>query len=81
MGLRGALAWDYSKDVAPMISIIAEGLHALGYDFFEYKNRHGMTVKQIMDKQFEIVDNISLLENTPSDNGLPKAQITKLGQN
>ena len=60
--IRGALAWDYSKDVAPMISIIAEGLHALNYDFFEYKNRHGMTVKQIMDKQFEIVDNISLLE-------------------
>ena len=59
---RGALAWDYSHDVAPMLSMITEGYHALGFDFFQYKNRHGMSVKQLFDKQFEIVDDVSILE-------------------
>ena len=59
---RGALAWDYSHDVAPMLSMIAEGYHAVGFDFFQYKNRHGMSVKQLFDKQFEIVNDVSILE-------------------
>lgn len=74
---RGALAWDYSKDVAPMISILAEAFHSLNFNFFEYQNRHGMTVKEIMDKQFEIVDNISLLEKYAKREWATKGTIYK----
>jgi len=59
---RGALAWDYSHDVTTMLSLLTEIYKSIGYDFLEYQLENGLYVKDLFSKQFEIVDDVSILE-------------------
>lgn len=59
---RGALAWDYSHDVTTMLSLLTEIYNSVGYDFLNHKNDNGLLVHQLFAKQFEIVDNVAILE-------------------
>lgn len=59
---RGALAWDYSHDVTTMLSLLTEIYQAVGYDFLDHQLETGLFVHELFKKQFEIVDNVSILE-------------------
>ena len=59
---RGALAWDYSHDVTTMLSLLTEIYQAVGYDFLDHQLESGLFVHELFKKQFEIVDNVSILE-------------------
>ena len=59
---RGALAWDYSHDVTTMLSLLTEIYKSIGYDFLEYQLENGLYVKDLFSKQFEIVDDVSILD-------------------
>ena len=59
---RGALAWDYSHDVTTMLSLLTEIYKSIGYDFLEHQLENGLYVKDLFSKQFEIVDDVSILE-------------------
>jgi len=59
---RGALAWDYSHDVTTMLSLLTEIYNSVGYDFLSHRSDNGLLVHQLFAKQFEIVDNVAILE-------------------
>ena len=63
---RGALAWDYSHDVITMLSILTEIYNSIGYDFLEHKLDNGLFVHELFEKQFKIVDDVSILEKYAS---------------
>lgn len=63
---RGALAWDYSHDVTTMLSLLTEIYNSVGYNFLQHKIDNGLFVHELFSKQFEIVEDISILEKYAS---------------
>lgn len=59
---RGTLSWDYSHDVTTMLSLITEIFDTVGYDFLNYELSNKLKVYELFDKQFQIVDDVSILE-------------------
>ena len=59
---RGALSWDYSHDVTTMLSLMTEIFDAAGYDFLNHDLSNKLKVYELFDKQFQIVDDVSILE-------------------
>jgi len=60
--VRGALSWDYSNSTPKMLSLLVEIYNSLDFDFMKYQTRNGLTVKEMFDKYFEIIDDVSILE-------------------
>jgi len=60
--VRGALAYKYSHDVPHFLSLLSEVYAAVGYDFLSHQLENGLTVADLLSKQFEIVEDVSLLE-------------------
>ena len=60
--IRGALSWDYSHNTPKMLSLLVEIYNSLDFDFMKYQTRNGLTVKEMFDKYFEIIDDVSILE-------------------
>ena len=59
---RGALALDYSHDVTTMLSLMTEIFESAGYDFLGHELENGLQVHDLFKKQFQIVENVSILE-------------------
>jgi hypothetical protein len=45
-----------------MLSLLVEIYNSLDFDFMKYQTRNGLTVKELFDKYFEIIDDVSILE-------------------
>jgi hypothetical protein len=60
--VRGALSWNYSQSTPKMLSLLVEIYNSLDFDFMKYQTRNGLTVKELFDKYFEIIDDVSILE-------------------
>jgi len=52
--LKGANAYHYSSSVPIMLGGLTEIYASIGYDFMEHKLRNGLSVKELMDRQYEI---------------------------
>ena len=52
--LKGANAYHYSVSVPIMLGGLTEIYASVGYDFMEHKLRNGLSVKELMDRQYEI---------------------------
>ena len=59
---RGALAWEYSHDVTTMLSLLTEIYNSVGYNFLQHELDNGLFVHELFEKQFKIVDDVSILE-------------------
>ena len=53
--LKGANAYHYSSSVPIMLGGLTEIYASVGYDFMEHKLRNGLSVKELMDRQYEIL--------------------------
>ena len=53
--LKGANAYHYSSNVPVMLGGLTEIYASVGYDFMEHKLRNGLSVKELMDRQYEIL--------------------------
>lgn len=59
---RGAMAWGYHTDTTIQLSYMAEIFYSIGYDFYEHKMpRSGITVKDVMFKHWEVVNDHTVL--------------------
>lgn len=59
---RGGVAWGYHTDMTIALGYTTEILGSLGYDFLQHKMpRSGITVKEVMDMHWAIIDDHTLL--------------------
>ena len=61
--IKGASAFQYSASVPIMLGGLTEIYASLGYDFMEHKLRNGLSVKQLMDRQYELFVNPHILDS------------------
>ena len=79
---RGALAWDYSHDVTTMLSLLTEIYQkAVEHDFLDHQLESGLFVHGLFKNEFEIVDNVSILEKYAVRQYAVKVLIIVLGKN
>jgi len=52
--IKGSAAYSYSSSVPIMLGGLTEIYNSAGYDFMEHKLRNGLSVKEVMDRQYEI---------------------------
>jgi hypothetical protein len=52
--IKGASAYQYTSSVPVMLGGLTEIYASVGYDFMEHKLRNGLSVKQLMDRQYEL---------------------------
>jgi endonuclease YncB( thermonuclease family) len=52
--IKGASAYQYSSSIPIMLGGLTEIYASVGYDFMEHKLRNGLSVKQLMDRQYEL---------------------------
>ena len=59
---RGAMAWGYHSDVTSSLGLLSEIFATVGYDFLQHTMpRSGITVKQVLDMHWKIVDDHTLM--------------------
>ena len=59
---RGGRAYGYHTDITQYLGYLTEVFATIDYDFLQHKMpRSGITVKQVMDKHWEIINDQSLL--------------------
>ena len=61
--IKGANAYDYSSSVPVMLGGLTEIYNSVGYDFMEHKLRNGLSVKELMDRQYEILLDPHILDD------------------
>ena len=61
--LKGAKAYHYSSSVPIMLGGLTEIYASIGYDFMEHKLRNGLSVKELMDRQYEILLDPHILDS------------------
>jgi hypothetical protein len=61
--IKGANAYKYSSHVPVMLGGLTEIYASVGYDFMEHKLRNGLSVKQLMDRQYEILLDPHILDS------------------
>jgi len=61
--LKGANAYHYSSNVPVMLGGLTEIYASVGYDFMEHKLRNGLSVKELMDRQYEILLDPHILDS------------------
>jgi len=61
--LKGANAYHYSHNVPVMLGGLTEIYASVGYDFMEHKLRNGLSVKELMDRQYEILLDPHILDS------------------
>ena len=52
--IKGSAAYHYTVSVPVMLGGLTEIYASVGYDFMEHKLRNGLSVKQLMDRQYEL---------------------------
>ena len=52
--LKGPNAYHYSNQVSQMLGVVTEIFGTLGYNFLNYENSYGVTVKRMSERQVEI---------------------------
>ena len=52
--IKGSAAYSYSSSVPIMLGGLTEIYNSVGYDFMEHKLRNGLSIKEVMDRQYEI---------------------------
>ena len=66
---RGQLAWGYHSNFTIQLSYMSEIFYSIGYKFLEHKMpRSGITVKQVMFKHWEAIDDHNVLEKYAKNN-------------
>ena len=66
---RGQLAWGYHANVTIQLNYMSEIFYSIGYKFLEHKMpRSGITVKQVMFKHWEAIDDHNVLEKYAKNN-------------
>jgi hypothetical protein len=63
LSVKGASAYQYTANVSNFLGSFTEIYASVGYDFMEYKLRNGLSVKQLMDRQYELFLNPHLLDD------------------
>jgi endonuclease YncB( thermonuclease family) len=61
--IKGSSAYKYSSHVPVMLGGLTEIYASVGYDFMEHKLRNGLSVKQLMDRQYELFDDPHQLDS------------------
>jgi len=61
--IKGSAAYHYTASVPVMLGGLTEIYASVGYDFMEHKLRNGLSVKELMDRQYELFDNPHLLDS------------------
>ena len=61
--IKGSASYKYTSHVPIMLGGLTEIYASLGFDFMEYKLRNGLSVKQLMDRQYEILLDPHILDN------------------
>lgn len=59
---RGALAIHYSNEVPRFLGKLTEIYYALGYDFLSHRLESGLTVKDIFDTYFTVIEDKTILD-------------------
>jgi endonuclease YncB( thermonuclease family) len=52
--IKGSAAYQYSSSIPIMLGGLTEIFASIGYDFMEHKLRNGLSIKEVMDRQYEI---------------------------
>jgi hypothetical protein len=52
--IKGSAAYSYTSSVPIMLGGLTEIYNSVGYDFMEHKLRNGLSIKEVMDRQYEI---------------------------
>ena len=52
--IKGSASYQYTSSVPVMLGGLTEIYASVGYDFMEHKLRNGLSVKELMDRQYEI---------------------------
>ena len=52
--IKGSASYSYTSSVPIMLGGLTEIYASVGYDFMEHKLRNGLSVKQLMDRQYEL---------------------------
>jgi len=61
--IKGSASYRYTSHVPIMLGGLTEIYASLGYDFMEYKLRNGLSVKQLMDRQHELLLDPHILDS------------------
>jgi len=61
--IKGSAAYKYTSHVPVMLGGLTEIYASVGYDFMEHKLRNGLSVKQLMDRQYELFLDPHLLDS------------------
>jgi hypothetical protein len=52
--MKGSASYQYTTNVPIMLGGLTEIYASIGYDFMEHKLRNGLSVKELMDRQYEL---------------------------
>ena len=61
--IKGASAYKYTSHIPIMLGGLTEIYASVGYDFMEHKLRNGLSVKQLIDRQYEILVDPHILDS------------------
>ena len=61
--IKGASAYKYTSHIPIMLGGLTEIYASLGYDFMEHKLLNGLSVKQLIDRQYEILVDPHILDS------------------
>ena len=61
--IKGSSSYKYTSHVPIMLGGLTEIYASVGYDFMEHKLRNGLSVKQLMDRQYELLLDPHILDN------------------
>ena len=61
--IKGASSYQYSSSIPIMLGGLTEIYASVGYDFMEHKLRNGLSVKQLMDRQYELLLDPHILDS------------------
>ena len=61
--IKGSASYSYSSSIPIMLGGLTEIYASLGYDFMEHKLRNGLSVKQLMDRQYELFEDPHILDS------------------
>ena len=61
--IKGSSSYQYSSSIPIMLGGLTEIYASLGYDFMEHKLRNGLSVKELMDRQYELFEDPHILDS------------------
>jgi hypothetical protein len=61
--IKGSASYQYSSSIPIMLGGLTEIYASLGYDFMEHKLRNSLSVKQLMDRQYELFEDPHILDS------------------